>query len=350
MAKVSEVWYKYRGPTLTLKYSKPYSGNPLRPPCQVVVEESKTLGPTGSDKIQFILEANEGQTRGAVDAVASSGEKSRLLLLLETRIPSPHQLDRRLHAHENKMDDDGGGSSPGGFFDDDKATARSDTLRLLADEEAGFAACGIAPEEDGGAFGRRDDGPRIGESVRRVAPCAVLYDEIDAHVGGRTAVAVGRLLANQGRHSQVVVVTHTASVAALADQHLVVEKQRVSLSCLSSHSIAKDGGAAAFAGDALASNPSTNDSDSDNGDTASSTAASWRSRRSNDGAGGGGGGSGMSVAIREVHKGEREREVARMAAGDIGGGAADELARAMLRCSRRQEGMINDDGGAAVDD
>ncbi|CAN0202003.1 unnamed protein product, partial [Hapterophycus canaliculatus] len=47
-----------------------------------------------------------------------------------------------------------------------------------------------------------DDGPGTG-AVGRSPPCAVLYDEIDAHVGGRTAVAVGRLLANQGRDSQV---------------------------------------------------------------------------------------------------------------------------------------------------
>ncbi|CAN0202074.1 unnamed protein product, partial [Hapterophycus canaliculatus] len=53
---------------------------------QVLVDESKTLGPTGADRVQFLLEANQAQTRGTVDAVASSGEKSRLLLLLETRL------------------------------------------------------------------------------------------------------------------------------------------------------------------------------------------------------------------------------------------------------------------------
>jgi DNA repair ATPase RecN len=40
-------------------------------------------------------------------------------------------------------------------------------------------------------------------SAGDVAPCAVLYDEIDAHVGGRTAVAVGKLLAKQGQSCQV---------------------------------------------------------------------------------------------------------------------------------------------------
>ncbi|CAN0531522.1 unnamed protein product, partial [Scytosiphon promiscuus] len=103
------------------------------------------------------MEANQGQTRGTVDVVASSGEKSRLLLLLETLLPPPQarssvELDRR--------------------------TAIMDGHVANYDDET-------------------DDAAML------VPPCAVLYDEIDAHVGGRTAVAVGSLLANQGRDSQV---------------------------------------------------------------------------------------------------------------------------------------------------
>ncbi|MDT3397163.1 DNA repair protein RecN [Streptomyces sp. B1866] len=51
-----------------------------------------------------------------------------------------------------------------------------------------------------------------------------LFDEVDAGVGGRAAVEVGRRLARLARTAQVVVVTHLPQVAAFADRHLVVEK------------------------------------------------------------------------------------------------------------------------------
>ncbi|NUS50852.1 MAG: DNA repair protein RecN, partial [Nocardioidaceae bacterium] len=47
---------------------------------------------------------------------------------------------------------------------------------------------------------------------------------VDAGVGGRAAVEVGRRLAVLARSTQVVVVTHLAQVAAFADSHLVVTK------------------------------------------------------------------------------------------------------------------------------
>ncbi|UFU04296.1 DNA repair protein RecN [Ruania suaedae] len=51
-----------------------------------------------------------------------------------------------------------------------------------------------------------------------------VFDEVDAGVGGQAAVEVGRRLAELARHTQVIVVTHLAQVAAFADRHLVVMK------------------------------------------------------------------------------------------------------------------------------
>lgn len=51
-----------------------------------------------------------------------------------------------------------------------------------------------------------------------------LFDEVDAGIGGKAAVEVGRRLARLARTAQVVVVTHLPQVAAFADRHLVVEK------------------------------------------------------------------------------------------------------------------------------
>ena len=52
----------------------------------------------------------------------------------------------------------------------------------------------------------------------------LVFDEIDAGIGGAAASAVGRRLARLAQTHQVVVVTHLAQVAAYADRHLVVSK------------------------------------------------------------------------------------------------------------------------------
>jgi DNA repair protein RecN (Recombination protein N) len=52
----------------------------------------------------------------------------------------------------------------------------------------------------------------------------LVFDEVDAGVGGRAAVDVGRRLARLARTSQVLVVTHLPQVAAFADRHYVVRK------------------------------------------------------------------------------------------------------------------------------
>ena len=52
----------------------------------------------------------------------------------------------------------------------------------------------------------------------------LVFDEVDAGVGGRAAVEIGRRLARLAASHQVIVVTHLAQVAAFADRHLVVDK------------------------------------------------------------------------------------------------------------------------------
>ena len=51
-----------------------------------------------------------------------------------------------------------------------------------------------------------------------------IFDEVDAGVGGKAAIEVGRRLAALAKHTQVIVVTHLPQVAAWADTHFVVKK------------------------------------------------------------------------------------------------------------------------------
>ena len=67
---------------------------------------------------------------------------------------------------------------------------------------------------------------------------ALIFDEIDAGVGGAVAETVGRLMKQLGRDRQVLAVTHLPQVAACADHHFVVSKQAQDGSTFSSvHSV-----------------------------------------------------------------------------------------------------------------
>jgi DNA repair protein RecN (Recombination protein N) len=57
------------------------------------------------------------------------------------------------------------------------------------------------------------------------APPTLVFDEVDAGIGGEAGTAVGRALATLGGHHQVLCVTHLAQVAAFADTHLSVTKE-----------------------------------------------------------------------------------------------------------------------------
>jgi len=55
----------------------------------------------------------------------------------------------------------------------------------------------------------------------------LIFDEVDAGIGGEVAVAVGEHLAALGKARQVLCITHLASIAARADNHYRVEKEVV---------------------------------------------------------------------------------------------------------------------------
>ncbi|MBV8846895.1 MAG: DNA repair protein RecN [Bryobacterales bacterium] len=58
----------------------------------------------------------------------------------------------------------------------------------------------------------------------RETPMTLVFDEVDAGVGGSAAEAVGRRLKNLSRTAQVLCVTHLAQIAGFADHHYFVEK------------------------------------------------------------------------------------------------------------------------------
>ena len=69
----------------------------------------------------------------------------------------------------------------------------------------------------------------------------LIFDEVDAGVGGAVAQTVGRLMQQLGQDRQVLAVTHLPQVAACADQHLVVAKQLQQGATLSAVSLVEGG-------------------------------------------------------------------------------------------------------------
>ena len=59
---------------------------------------------------------------------------------------------------------------------------------------------------------------------KRDARGALVFDEIDAGIGGATATAVGARIGELKRHGQVVCITHLAQLATWADRHYVLDK------------------------------------------------------------------------------------------------------------------------------
>jgi DNA repair protein RecN (Recombination protein N) len=77
----------------------------------------------------------------------------------------------------------------------------------------------------GGRDGIRGELSRIALAIAAVAGGETLiFDEIDAGIGGETANAVGRVLRRLSERAQVITITHLPQIAALADRHFVVEK------------------------------------------------------------------------------------------------------------------------------
>ncbi|HVL05400.1 MAG TPA: AAA family ATPase [Acidimicrobiales bacterium] len=130
--------------------------------------EVTVQGPGPADDVEFLLAANRGAPPLPLAKVASGGELARAML----------------------------------------------AARLVLTGAGGVGA----PLRRGG----RGWAPARGEGDD--APPTLVFDEVDAGVGGEAALAVGRALADLAADHQVLVVTHLPQVAAFADHQVVVTK------------------------------------------------------------------------------------------------------------------------------
>jgi DNA repair protein RecN (Recombination protein N) len=126
----------------------------------------REVGPTGGDAVEFMIAPNPGVPPGPLREIGSGGELSRVMLALAT-VP-----DRPAPAR--------GGARAG----------------------AKIAAASSPPSMQ----------------------ATLVFDEIDAGIGGHTARAVGERLRDLGRGRQVLCITHLPQIASLGDRHFSVVK------------------------------------------------------------------------------------------------------------------------------
>jgi len=99
-----------------------------------------------------------------------------------------------------------------------------ENTEFLVAGHAGSSPRPLAKVASGGELSRLALAIAVSTRSSGAAASTLIFDEIDAGVGGNVAYQVGRLMKQLGSSSQVLAVTHLAQVAACADHHFVVTK------------------------------------------------------------------------------------------------------------------------------
>lgn len=195
---------------------------------QLLSDLRRKYGETMADVLAYFAEASDrlaeleghderaaaldAERAAAVEAVAReeakvraarTGAAPRLAAAIEERL---HELAMPRARFEVEVDEDGPG----------------DRVTFLLGANPGEPALPLAKAASGGELARTMLAARL---VLTGAPATLVFDEVDAGIGGEAAVAVGRSLAAlAAKGSQVLVVTHLPQVAAFADQQVAVWK------------------------------------------------------------------------------------------------------------------------------
>jgi DNA repair protein RecN (Recombination protein N) len=134
-------------------------------------------GPRGADAVEFTISTNAGLPAGPLREVASGGELSRVMLALLSVAHGDHQRPARRQRPQPS------------------------------------------------AAGTHRSHPSAAATHRPL----LVFDEIDAGIGGQTAHAVGEHLRELARSRQILCITHLPQVAALGARHFTIAKDGSSL-------------------------------------------------------------------------------------------------------------------------
>jgi DNA repair protein RecN (Recombination protein N) len=99
-----------------------------------------------------------------------------------------------------------------------------DAIQFLLNANPGEKPIAVKENASGGELSRLLFAIKTTFAEKNNTP-TLIFDEIDANVGGKTATLIGEKLHELGRHRQLLCITHFAQVASHADHHLAVHKE-----------------------------------------------------------------------------------------------------------------------------
>jgi DNA repair protein RecN (Recombination protein N) len=162
---------------------------------------------------------SEARSEAARRLAAAVTEELSLLAMPDARI--------EVVVRQQEVGDDGSDSGPEPLAVGDRRLRYSssglDDVELLLAANTGTEPRPLHKGASGGELSRVMLALEVCLADTTPVPTFV-FDEVDAGVGGRAAVEIGRRLARLARSAQVLVVTHLPQVAAYADRHVVVQK------------------------------------------------------------------------------------------------------------------------------
>ncbi|WP_449370194.1 DNA repair protein RecN [Thiomonas sp.] len=164
------------------------------------------------------LPALEGAERAAQDALQQAAAK-----LSAKRGKAAQQLAQAVQAAMQEL------GMPGGRFDvallplDAVGARGAETVELQVAAHPGAELRPLGKVASGGELSRIALAVAVTTSALQDTD-TLIFDEVDAGIGGAVAQTVGRLLRKLGSDRQVLAVTHLAQVAACAQQHFAVRK------------------------------------------------------------------------------------------------------------------------------
>lgn len=176
---------------------------------------------------QSLSELDRAADLPALEAAAAAAEKamrSAAKALSARRRQAAAALGTLVQAQMQHLGMDGGRFEVG-LVPAEPPTARgAEWVELRVAAHPGAELRPLARVASGGELSRIALAVAVVTSAVQDCPTLV-FDEVDAGIGGAVAHTVGQLLARLGRDRQVLAVTHLAQVAACASQHLRVEKR-----------------------------------------------------------------------------------------------------------------------------
>ncbi|MDR0765195.1 MAG: AAA family ATPase [Synergistaceae bacterium] len=194
----------------------------------------ETNSPTAEALLEYAAET-EAETKWLSESLAALDERIALssrqraevasrakdLRLMRTRAAADFGARVNRHLRDLGMDD-AVFSAAVNRFDKVRASGAEGVSFMLSQKSG--APNPVGKVASGGELSRILIAIQAATEQSRI-PASLVFDEVEAGLGGRTALLAGKKLRELSRGCRTILITHEATIAAMADQHFVVERR-----------------------------------------------------------------------------------------------------------------------------